>query len=213
MAATGADRHPKQPGMRLKNTARDNNDFDAIEDSVASDPGHRASGVQARAARTISVSPPAWQYAEQPPLISIGAPADPALLEPTYAYLSAYCFACFSPPLAQRLNVAIYELYANALRYGTGDGEVRIELAHVQGGVELRVRNSAEPSNIERLQRQVGRVREDASAAFSAEMNRFTGTNQAPPMLGIVRVAHEASLPLELRCEHQLVELSTRCEG
>ncbi len=197
----------------MKNRARDTKQLDAIEEPVASDPGRRASGVRTRAARRASIEPPALSARGQLPLISIGAPADPALLEPTYAYLSAYCFACLPPQLAQRLNVAIYELYANALRYGTDRSEVRIELARANGGVQLRVANAAEPSQIERLKAQLGRVQADAAAAFSGEMSRFTGSNQPAPMLGLVRVAHEAGLALELRCERQRGEISTRCDG
>lgn len=199
--------------MSLKNRAREFDNLEAIEDPVASDPGRRSSGVQARAARRVSLSPPALGAAEELPLISIGAPADPALLEPTYAYLSAYCFACLPPQMAQRLNVAIYELYANALRYGTDRGEVRIELCRAGRGVNLCVANFAEPAHVERLKQQITRVQEDPSAAFSGEMNRFDGANQPPPMLGLVRIAHEVALSLDLRCDEQRVELYTHCEG
>lgn len=203
----------EQPGKRLKNRARETNQLEDIDDPVASDPGRRSSGVQTRAARRVSVSPPAVSDTAELPLISIGAPADPALLEPTYAYLSAYCFACLPPQLAQRLNVAIYELYANALSYGTAHGEVRIELRRDGSAVELRVVNSAEPSHIERLKAHMTLVQEDPSAAFSGEMNRFAGASQPPPMLGIVRIAHEVGLPLELRSDHERLEIRTRCEA
>jgi hypothetical protein len=199
--------------MRLKNRARETNNLESIDGPVNSDPGRRASGVQARAARRVSVSPPAVTLLTELPLISIGAPADPALLEPTYAYLSAYCFACLPPQLAQRLNVAIYELYSNALRYGTGRGEVRLELRRSNGAIDLRVVNHAEPAHVERLKAQITRVQEDPSAAFSGEMNRFAGASEPPPMLGIVRIAHEVGLPLELRSDRERVEISTRCDG
>ena len=199
--------------MRLKNRAREFDNLEAIEDPVASDPGRRASGVQARAARSVSISPPNPALTQELQLNSIGAPAEPPLLEPTYAYLSAYCFACLPPQMAQRLNVAIYELYANALRYGTGRGEVRIELRRNGRGIDLGVSNFAEPDHLARLKQQITRVQEDPSAAFSGEMNRFDGSSQPPPMLGLVRIAHEVSLSLDLRCDEQRVELSTHCEG
>ena len=197
----------------MKNRARETGNLEEIEDPVASDPGRRSSGVQTRAARRVSLTPPEPAQLAEPPLISIGAPADPALLEPTYTYLSAYCFACMPPQVAQRLNVAIYELYANALRYGSQRGEVRIELCRAGRGFDLCVANFAEPAHILRLKQQIGLVQEDAAAAFSGEMNRFDGASQPPPMLGIVRVAHEVSLPLDLRCDEQRVEIYTHCEG
>jgi hypothetical protein len=194
----------------VNNRAREASNFDGLDDSSASEQSHRSSGVQARAKR-ISVAPVAGADEEEP-LISIGAPADPSLLEPTYAYLSAYCFANFSPPVAQRLNVAIYELYANALRYGVEGAQVRIELRRAGNGARLRVRNLTTVPNRERLEQQVERVHADPSAAFTSEMNRFAGACEPPPMLGIVRVAHEAALPLTLRVGQDWVEISTVCQ-
>lgn len=184
-----------------------------LEEGVASDPSLRVSGVQARAARAESVPPPSLVAAAAPPLVSIGSPADPALLEPTYAYLSAYTGLCFSPRVAERLNVAIYELYANALRYGSPAGEVRLELERRGGGAALRVSNQAERAQLERLKTQLAQVQADAGAAFATEMNRFAGGSQPPPMLGLVRVSHEAGLRLELGQNGERVEMSLVCEG
>ncbi|HEX2876665.1 MAG TPA: hypothetical protein VHP33_35685 [Polyangiaceae bacterium] len=183
-----------------------------LEEGVASDPSLRVSGVQARAARAES-APPLSLGAAALPLVSIGSPADPALLEPTYAYLSAYTGLCFSPRVAERLNVAIYELYANALRYGAPGGEVRLELERRGGGAALRVSNQAERAQLERLKTQLAQVQADAGAAFAIEMNRFAGGSQPPPMLGLVRVSHEAGLQLELSQSGERVEVSLVCEG
>lgn len=185
------------------------------DDQVDRDPGRRASGVQARAARAEPSVPPLATAPRELPLVSIGSPADPALLEPTYAYLSAYTALRFPPRVAERLNVAIYELYANALRYGSSKGEVRLELEHGPSGsgVVLRVSNQVESPDLERLKLQIGRVQADAGAAFNAEMERFSGGSEPPPMLGLVRVAHESALSLELRVEGGRVVLSTVCEA
>lgn len=191
----------------MKNSARETT-FEAADDPVPSDPLRRFSGVQARAERRDEASAAALSAL---PLVSIGAPADPALLEPTYAYLSAYCFAVLPPQIAQRLNVAIYELYANALRYGSSAGEVRLEIWQSDAGAGLRVSNLVEVQQLLRLQAQVARVQADPEAAFSTEMNRFAGASQPPPMLGLVRVAHEAGLALDLQVDAQRVTLATWC--
>ena len=200
--------------MSLKNRARDKN-LDFGDAATASDPARRASGVQKRAQRAPSVPMMQASAPLELPLISIGSPADPSLLEPTYAYLSAYCFACLPPQVAQRLNVAVYELYANALCYGSSAGEVRLEIRRGPGGqgARLRVTNHAGPAELERLRSQIARVQADPSAAFNGEMNRFAGASQPPPMLGIVRVAHESTLSLELLVEGSRVSISTICEG
>ena len=197
--------------MSLKNRARDAN-HDFLDEPIASDPLLRSSGVQAKAQRHVS-SRPAASSAEALPLISIGAPADASLLDPAYAYLSSYCFALFPPRVAERLNVAIYELYSNALRHGAKEGEVRLELRRDGDSASLRVTNFAQPSNVSRLARQVALVRENAEAAFNGEMERFGGESQPPPMLGIVRVAHESGLTIELTVDGARVDVSTRCDG
>ena len=189
-----------------------NQDTSEPDEATASDPALRVSGVQARAERAPSAPPISFTEAA-PPLISIGSPADPALLEPTYAYLSAYCNSCLEPQVAQRLNVAIYELYANALRYGSPDGEVRLELYRTVSGARLTVSNAAPLAQRQRLELQVGRVQRDPEAAFSTEMDRFTVGSGAPPMLGIVRVAHESALKLELLLQGESVCVSTVCEA
>ncbi len=200
----------------MKNRARESRSDESLEAQIESDPSRRASGVQARAQRSMSASSATLAALRlERPLVSIGSPADPALLEPTYAYLSAYSATCFTPAVAQRLNVAIYELYANALRYGTAAGEVRLEIERTPNGegAKLVVVNRAEPARIAELQAHLARVQADPNAAFMGEMNRFAGRSQPPPMLGIVRVAHESALALELQVDGDLVAISTICDG
>jgi hypothetical protein len=179
-----------------------------LEDFASSDPRNRSSGV--RRAEPISASLASELGA--PPQLSIAMPASEALLEPTYAYLSAYCFAVFGPVVAQRLNVAVYELFANALRHGTGQRDVRVELRRLGEGVMLLVSNHASEAQRERLRLHMERVQSNPKAAFQREMSRFETSGDPPPMLGIVRVAHEAGLTLHLRCEEDWVEVSTLCD-
>jgi hypothetical protein len=196
--------------MRVNTRSRDAANFTDLDEAVASDPQRRSSGVRARAERVSSSPAPA--VAAELPQLSIATPASESMLEPTYAYLSAYCFAVFGPAVAQRLNVAVYELFANALRHGTPGSEVRIELYRAGRGAVLTVQNRASEPQRSRLRRQIERVQADPSGAFQNEMNRFVGASQPAPMLGIVRVAHEAGMPLELGIEDDVVELWTHCE-
>lgn len=183
-----------------------------LDDAIDNDPTLRISGVQARAARRISGSSQASK-AEAAALISLGAPAEPALLEPTCAYLAAYCELCLPPQVNQRLNVAIYELYANALRYGSNAEEVRLELVKTARGVRLSVSNRADKPQRERLAAHLAQVKADPESAFSREMNRFASRSQPPPMVGLVRVAHECQLVIELELDGDRVVLSTLCEA
>lgn len=192
----------------MNDRARQEKNFGDFEEMAPGDPRSRSSGV--RRAEPVSAHLPVVLGAA--PQLSIAMPASEALLEPTYAYLSAYCFAVFGPSVAQRLNVAVYELFANALRHGTGKKDVRVELRRFGSGVMLLVTNHASPAQIEVLRNHVDRVQCSPKAAFHREMSRFETTTEPAPMLGIVRVAHEAGLALHVRVEEDWVEVSTLCD-
>jgi hypothetical protein len=144
------------------------------------------------------------------PLISIACPPRLELLEPTHAYLSAYCSTCLPPAVAQRLNVGIYELCSNALRYGATGHEVQLELRRTAAGSELWLENGASAEHSERLAQQVARVKRDAETVFAEEMGRIA-TGTALPMLGLVRLVHESALELELELEGSLVRVTALC--
>jgi hypothetical protein len=169
-------------------------------ESSTTDSAQRSSGVQARA------EPVPTTETQPTPLVSIRSIADAELLEPTYVYLAAYCGAILAPSAAERVNVAIYELYANALRYGSAWGEVKLELYQRARGVSLVISNHAEPEHLARLEQQVARVQRDAATAYADEMAAFEG-GQVAPKLGIVRVAHESGLALSLRVNDARVEV------
>jgi hypothetical protein len=191
----------------VNDRARQQTSSEDFEEMAPADLQTRSSGV--RRAEPVSAHLPVVLGAA--PQLSIGMPASEALLEPTYAYLSAYCFAVFGPGVAQRLNVAVYELFANALRHGSGQGDVRVELRRFGSGVMLLVSNHATPAQVERLRRHVERVQSSPKDAFNREMSRFETATEPAPMLGIVRVAHEAGLALHLRVEDGWIEVSTLC--
>jgi hypothetical protein len=44
-------------------------------------------------------------------------------------------------------------------------------------------------------------------------MNRFASASQPPPMIGLVRVAHECGLAIELEITGDRVTVSTLCPG
>lgn len=187
-------------------------DFDAADEPVPSGTDPRVSGVLACAQRSQATLPPlSGVVAEQPPLVSIRAPVLPSLLEPTYSYLAAYCAACLPPRVTERLSVAIYELCANALQHGSPAGEVCVQLLSGVSDIRVVVENHAEPEQRARLRAQLERVSSDPAAAFAREMDGFERASQPPPMLGLVRVAHECGLDLQLSLDGERVRVSTSC--
>lgn len=201
-------RHRGWFSLKRSSSARDIDQEREGADALPDDPTHRTSGVQARARRA---SPDGDAQRLQPALVSIRCAAGSGLLDATYSYLAAYCAASLRPTDAQRVNVATYELLANAMKHGLPGGDVILELRQTERGVELLIENDAEPPQLSRLSRQVDRVNRDAELAFGEEMGRFASGSAPVPMLGIVRVGHECGLALELRLDGSHVRLTAVC--
>jgi hypothetical protein len=93
-------------------------------------------------------------------------------------------------------------------------GEVRLQLERSASGVgaRLTIANHVEPAQLAKLSAQVARVLADPRLAFAGEMDRFAGGSHPPPMLGLVRVAHESALLPELVCERDRVAITIVCE-
>lgn len=176
--------------------------------------GLRPSGVTARAKRvTLPVEASVLAESASTLLVSVRSSADLALLRPTQLYLSSYCAVLLAPQVCERLNMAIYELYSNALQYGAASGEVKLELHKCRAGVRVTIVNQVEPEQLRRLEEQVRRVGENASSAFSSEMDRVAGGGQRAPMLGLVRVAHEGGFNLDFDVDGDRVSISVATVG
>ena len=104
--------------------------------------------------------------------------------------------------------MTIYELYSNALRYGTVSGEVRLELHKCEGGVRVITVNHATEGHIWRLSQHVRRLQRNAAVVYDKELSQLSDEAPRSPMLGLVRVAHEAGLKLELHVQGDRVAVS-----
>lgn len=196
----------------MKSIARESSDNrkDAGEAVTSADPARRSSGVQARAPRADPQSAAELGTAD-PALVSLSCSATSGLLEATYAYICAYTSACLPPSMADRLNVAVYELLDNAMKHGIAAGDVRLELRRTYRGVELVIENEAEAAQLTKLGRHLEQVLRDPRAAFMKEMTRFASNSGPAPMLGLVRAAHQSELELEHQLEGSRVRLTAIC--
>ncbi len=118
------------------------------------------------------------------------------VLEPTHSYLMAYASARFGTRAAERLGVAAYELFANAMSYGTLS-DVCLELIDSTAGGAVRVSNTTTPARISMLRAHLDKIDKDGSGAMAQEVRRFAGGGPRP-MLGLARVKHEAGLHLDV---------------
>lgn len=127
------------------------------------------------------------------------------VLEPTHTYLTAYATARFGSRLAERLGVASYELFANAMSYGTLS-DVSLELLETTTGGAVRVSNITTPARIGMLKSHLDKLERDGQAALANEMRRFAGGGPRP-MLGLARIRNEAGMTLDVDIDGERVTI------
>lgn len=115
---------------------------------------------------------------------------------------------------ADKVSIVVSELLENAIKYGIPSSEVEFELSIARdgSGVEVRVRNRAMPTRLAVLQREFQRVAGDtASASFNRALQRLQKLPAGASMLGLSRVAMEATLQLEVAEDR--VSITARLEA
>jgi hypothetical protein len=143
--------------------------------------------------------------------VTVVCDAGADMLEATHTFLTAYAASRLRPHVVQRLSVAVYELLANALNYGSVTGDVIVEFFHARSVVSVRVSNDAIPARIHMLTEHAARVRENAENVFVEEMRRSVGGGIPHSMLGLVRIVHEAGLTLDVTVDGCRVLVSASC--
>jgi hypothetical protein len=116
--------------------------------------------------------------------------------EATHAYLTAYANARFGSRAAERLGVAAYELFANAMSYGTLS-DVCLELLETSRGGAVRVANTTTPARLGMLKAHLDKLERDGQSVLANEMRRFAGGGPRP-MLGLARIRHEVGMTLDV---------------
>jgi hypothetical protein len=130
------------------------------------------------------------------------------VLEPTHAYLMAYASARFGARIAERLGVAAYELFSNAMSYGTLS-DVCLELIDSGSGGAVRVSNTTTQARLSMLRAHLEKLDKDGAGALSNEVRRFAAGGPRP-MLGLARVKHEAGLHLDVDVTDDRVTILAR---
>jgi signal transduction histidine kinase len=109
--------------------------------------------------------------------------------------------------IADRVGIVLQELLENAVKYGDAVGtvEVQLSISSVRKMAEVKVINRAQPSRIALLKKeyegiQVGQ-RDTANQAFARALQRLQRLPQGTTMLGLARIAMEASLTLEIAAD------------
>lgn len=152
------------------------------------------------------------ELASGTPLVRFTCEPGSNLLEDVQQFIAAYTKLRFRPSIAQRVSVAAYELFANALSYGSVSAEVVFEILECGDRIEVRVVNDAIPARVDMLRERVKRLEKDPEATFVDEMRRYVTGGVARAMLGLARVRHEAQMDLELEVSGTRVFVRASCQ-
>ncbi|HVU00773.1 MAG TPA: hypothetical protein VHE30_03445 [Polyangiaceae bacterium] len=122
-------------------------------------------------------------------------------LEPLRRYLAFWLGTRVPDDGVQRVGLVLQELLENAVKYGDPTSDVELSLTVSRSGnvVDLRVSNHAHPSRIAVLERELQRMRDlDPEEAFLRAMERIPKLPKGTSMLGLARIAVEATLECEI---------------
>jgi hypothetical protein len=137
-------------------------------------------------------------------------------IEPLRLYIDVAVRSKTRNGMADRATMVAHELLENAVKYGdpTADVELQVYIAELGSAVDVRVSNKAHPSRVAILEREFQRTRGDsAREAFARALQRLQKLPNGTTMLGLARIATEATLQVEVSGDRVIVsarvEIST----
>jgi hypothetical protein len=113
---------------------------------------------------------------------------------------------------ADRVGIVVHELLENAVKYGDPASEVKVEVfAEAGNAISIQVTNKAHRSRIGILERELRRNRSKTpQEAFARALERLQHLPEGSTMLGLARVALEATL--DVRMTDDLVVCTARID-
>jgi hypothetical protein len=151
---------------------------------------------------------PAADPAGSTTLVLIRCTPGSDVLEATHAYLTSYATTRFGARSAERLAVAAYELFANAMSFGTLS-DVCVELLEASSGGAVRVANTTTAARLGMLKAHLDRLERDGPAMLANEMRRFASGGPRP-MLGLARIRYEAGMTLDVGISGERVTITSQ---
>ncbi|MGC4064804.1 MAG: hypothetical protein QM784_09200 [Polyangiaceae bacterium] len=134
------------------------------------------------------------------------------ILEPTHQYTMAIAKARFRSTVAEKVSLACWELFSNALSYGSISRPVVLELIDSNTFVELRVSNDAIAVRCQLLDQRVKQLKLDAKGTYLEEMRRSVSGGVPRATLGLARVVHEGKMDLDaVVVNSSRVTVTARC--
>jgi len=144
-------------------------------------------------------------------LVRVICTAGSGALDYTHAFITAYATDHLRGALAQRLSVGAYELFSNALNFGSVSSDIVLELIESDTWVGVRVSNDAISARIAMLSEHLSKLETNAEQTYLEEFRRSVTGGIPRPMLGLARVTHEAGLTLDLQVQDRRVSVTAQC--
>jgi hypothetical protein len=134
------------------------------------------------------------------------------ILEPTHLYVTTLSKVRFRPTIAEKVSLACWELFSNALSYGSIRRPVILEVCDLRTAVELRVSNESIAARCQMLEQRIQQLKTDAKGTYLEEMRRSVSGGMPRATLGLARVVHEGKMELSCSIVNQSrVIVSARC--
>jgi hypothetical protein len=105
------------------------------------------------------------------------------------------------------MSVAVYELTANALSYGSMNQDILVELWLRPDSVALRTSNQTIAARVSMLNDHLAKLRTQGEGALEEQMRR-SAAGGPRPMLGLSRIVHEVGLRLDVDVEGTRVTIT-----
>jgi len=135
-----------------------------------------------------------------------------AEIDPLRAYVES-CARNQTVSLSERTGMVAQELLENAVKYGDPGTPIEFRLTMSPGRktIEVVVSNRAHPSRVTLMQKEFERIGTGSSKeAFSSALQRLAKLPSGTSMLGLARIAMEASIRLKVERDVVTVEASIR---
>lgn len=132
-------------------------------------------------------------------------------IEPLRAYVES-CARNQTVALSERTGMVVQELLENAVKYGDPGTsvELRVSMSPGRKAIEIVVSNRAHPSRVTLLQKEFERIDAAPKDAFNTALQRLPKLPPGTSMLGLSRIAAEASIRLKVERDIVTVAASIR---
>jgi len=144
-------------------------------------------------------------------ILRVVCEAGSSILEPTHVYATTLAKVRFRPSIAERISLTCWELFSNALSYGSVRYPVVLELCDQKSFVELRVTNDSIGARCQLLEQRIAQLKQDAKGTYLEEMRRSVTGGLPRATLGLARVAHEGKMDLSCTVVQTRVLVVARC--